>query len=403
MVILRNKNLNIRKTLIVALVAMLGAVPVFVNLKSEDAVEATPLSLACSKSEECRKAAEEEERAYENAANASNTATLYQMKVNELMAQVAAKQNEIAATEREVEELRMQIANTEARLKEELEALAEVLVSMHFDGDAEPITILAGSSSISDLAERAARSEVVRQQVSVATAKIRETKAGLEADKERVELLLEQQVLARNQLEASRIEQQNLVAKFQNDAAAYEEDAERARLAKIAAEEEYQRTHPEEFVIGVSYSGLNSYPWRDNCPDEQDEYYTAYNGTYIGGYVCECVSYAGWKAFEASGGRVTGAWWGHAKSWAVSAAAAGFVVDKIPSAYSIGQSGSPYDYGYGHVFWVESVNADGSINITEYNNWWSTGMLTGSYHMGDFGAQTISAAEAAKYNYIHIR
>ena len=361
------------------------------------------ISLACSRSEECRKAADEEVKATQNAATASNTASMYQNKVNELVAQIAAKQKEISDTEAEVKELQGQIEETEKKLADNQTALAELLIGLHFEGDAEPITILAGSSSISDLAEKAARSEVVKQQISVTATKIKDAKKKLEDDKARVEALLSQQKTAKAELESSRAEQQTLVAKYQNDAAAYEEEARAALARKIAAEEEYQRTHRDEFVSGVTYDGANSYPWRGNCPSEMDQYYTVYNGSFVGGYVCECTSYAGWKAYEATGGRLAISWWGHAKSWAASALARGFQVDNIPSANSIGQSGTPSSGGTGHVFWVESVNADGTVNITEYNNWWSTGKLTGSYHVGDFGAQTITAAEARKYNYIHIR
>ena len=383
-----------------ALSFVAGAMVTVANLTGSDETEG--ISLACSRSEECRQAAAEEAEANANATNASNTASMYQNKVNELNAQVAAKQKEISDTETQVAELKGQIEETEKKLKENQAALAELLVGMHFEGDAEPITILAGSSSISDLAEKAARSEVVKQQISATATKIKDAKQKLEDDKARVEALLAQQKTAKQELEASRAEQQSLVTKYQNDAAAYEEEAKAALARKIAAEEEYQRTHRDEFVSGVTYDGANSYPWRGNCPGEMDQYYTIYNGSFIGGYVCECTSYAGWKAYEATGGRLAISWWGNAKSWAASAKARGFQVDNIPSANSIGQSGTPSSSGTGHVFWVESVNGDGSVNITEYNNWWATGKMTGSYHVGDFAAQTISAAEARKYNYIHL-
>ncbi len=361
------------------------------------------ISTTCRKSDECVKAAEEEEAASQSADAASDAATMYQSKVNELGAQISAKQNEIASTEARVVKLSSEIEAKEAKLNDEQNALVELLVNMHFESDTEPITILAGASSISDLAEKQARNEVVKAQISSTADNIKKAKEQLESDKAEVENLLEQQKIAKSELESARNEQQKLVQKYEHDAALYEEEAKEALARKIAAEEEYQRTHRDEFVSGVTYSGANSYPWRDDCPGRMDQYYTMRNGVYIGGYVCECTSYAGWKAYEATGGRVAISWWGNAKSWANSARNAGYTVDKIPSANSIGQSGTPSSEGTGHVFWVESVNSDGSVNITEYNNWWSTGKLTGSYHVGDFGAQTITAAEASKYNYIHIR
>ena len=109
------------------------------------------------------------------------------------------------------------------------------------------------------------------------------------------------------------------------------------------------------------------------------------------------MSYAGWKAYEAFGKVIA---WGNAYSWDDRARAYGYRVDHEPEADSIGQ----IDGGaYGHVFWVESVNADGSINVTEYNNAYATKLYSGSFHYGDFGARTISAGEVWQYNYIHLR
>lgn len=388
------------KILLGVLISVLCATPVLVDLIMVR--EADGISVACSKSPECRAAADREAQANKNAADASNTANMFQLKVMELNSQIASMQRQIADTTAQVEDLKEQIKKTEKKLAEEQDALAELLINMHFEGDAEPITILAGSTSISDLSEKMARNEVVKQQITATAEKIKVEKAKLEEDKAKVEQLLEQQKSSKAQLESARAEQQALVVKYENDAAAYEEQAKAALAEKIAAEEKYQRDHPEMFGQGQIYSGANTYPWRANCPGQMDQYYTIYGGVFVGGYVCECTSYAGWKAYEATGGRVAIAWWGNAKSWAQSGRNAGFRVDHTPSAGSIGQSGNPGDYGTGHVFWVESVNADGSVNITEYNNWWSTGKLTGSYHVGDFGAQTLSAYEASKYNYIHI-
>lgn len=392
---------KITKILLGIIVTVICATPVVVDFVMVKETEA--ISLACSKSPECRAAAEREEQANKNAANASNTANMFQLKVMELNSQIAAMQRQIADTTAQVEDLKEQIKKTEKRLADEQNALAELLINMHFESDAEPITILAGASSISDLSERMARNEVVKQQITATAEKIKAEKAKLEEDKARVEQLLAQQQASKTQLVAARAEQQRLVIKYENDAAAYEEQAKRALQEKLAAEEKYQREHPEMFGQGQVYSGANTYPWQANCPSQMDQYYTMYGGQYIGGYVCECTSYAGWKAYEATNGNVAIAWWGNAKSWAQSARNAGFRVDHSPSAGSIGQSGNPGDAGTGHVFWVESVNSDGSVNITEYNNWWSTGKLTGSYHVGDFGAQTLSASEARKYNYIHVR
>lgn len=357
------------------------------------------VSEICKKSEKCMAAAQAEAEANKNAAEAENSANVYQAKVNELSANIASKEAEIADTEAQVVALQAEIVEAEKKLTEEQDALAELLVMMHFESDAEPIKILAGANSISDLAEKAAREEVVKEQISASAAKVKETKAQLENDKIEVENLLAQQQAVKQELTATRAQQQELVAKYENDAEAYAAEAKEAQLAQQAAIQEYQETHRQYFQ-GSAYSGYDTYPWQDECPGGQDSHLTwiqtgADNWLKIGGYVCECVSYAGWKAYEAYG--VAPAW-GNAYSWAAGARSAGYRVDNQPAAGTIGQiGGGPY----GHVFWVESVNEDGSINVTEYNNAEATRLYSGSFHYGDFGARRISAAEAGIYNYIH--
>ena len=80
---------------------------------------------------------------------------------------------------------------------------------------------------------------------------------------------------------------------------------------------------------------------------------------------------------------------GNANSWATAAQAAGFTVNNTPEE-GIMQSS---EGAFGHVAFVESVNNDGSITVSEMN-----------YDGGPFAisTRTISASEASSYNYIHL-
>ena len=387
---------KIKKSLIAALIALVVATPVATNIMMIQNAKA--LSRACQNSPACMEAVAKEQEANKNAVEANSSASMFQAKVNELNAEIAGKELEIAETKAEVDSLAAEITATEAKLEAEQAALAELLIDMHFESDSEPITILAGSSSISDLAEKQARSEVVKQQISAAAVKVKESKQKLEEDKARVEALLAQQETAKAELESTRVTQQQLVEKYKNDAEAYAAIAIAAKEAQRAAEQAEQEAHPELYR-GSSYTGDNTYPWQGDCPGRQDDYTTFWEdawGTHkIGGYVCECVSYAGWKAYEAYGVAIA---WGNAYSWDDKARALGYRVDHNPSANTIGQVDG---YPYGHVFWVESVNGDGSINVTEYNNSYATYLYSGDSHFGDFGSRRISANEVWQYNFIH--
>lgn len=370
------------------------AVAVGFEVRNETDVEG--VSRACQNSADCMAAVEAEQQANANAVAASKSANLFQAKVNELNAQITNAEQAIVSTTARVEDLRAQITITEKKLSDEQGALAELLVNMHFEGDAEPITILAGSVSISDLAEKQARNEVVKQQISVTAAKVRKVKEQLEADKAEVEDLLEEQKIAKANLESTRVEQQALVTKYQNDVEAYEAIAREALEAQRIAEQAEKEAHPELYG-GSAYSGYNTYKWQGDCPEFQDYYATEINGRPVGGYVCECVSYVGWKAYEYYGLYLS---WGNANDWDDVARYYGYRVDHNPEPGSIGQID---DALYGHVWWVESINADGSVNVTEYNNAWATYLYSGDHHYGDFGARTMTAAQAAQYNYIHFK
>ncbi|MBQ9018630.1 LysM peptidoglycan-binding domain-containing protein [Candidatus Saccharibacteria bacterium] len=107
-------------------------------------------------------------------------------------------------------------------------------------------------------------------------------------------------------------------------------------------------------------------------------------GPYAAG---QCTQWAWFKWQE--NGRTVPTNWGNAYSWGVSAAAAGYHVDHSPAAGAIFQSSSGW---YGHVGYVEQVNADGSIVVSEMN-----------YGYQPFRAvrSTIPAASAAVLWYIH--
>ena len=258
--------------------------------------EAEGVSLACQNSPECMAAVEKEQQANSNASAAESAANMYQAKVNELSVQIASTERTIAESEARVRELNGQIEETEKKLNEEQEALAELLINMHFEGDTEPITILAGSSSISDLAEKQARAEVVKQQISATATKIKEAKKKLEDDKAQVEEMLAAQKQLREELSVAKAEQERLGTKYSNDMAAYEAMAQAALAEQREAELREIAAHPDLYQ-GGSFSGYNNYEWQDRCPQDNAQYSTRLNGMVIGGAVCQCTSYAGWKAW----------------------------------------------------------------------------------------------------------
>lgn len=102
--------------------------------------------------------------------------------------------------------------------------------------------------------------------------------------------------------------------------------------------------------------------------------------------------YCTWYAYNrrAELGRPVGSFWGNAATWASYAAASGYRVDHTPEFGAVMQNAGGWG-GYGHVAVVEQVYEDGSVRVSEMNYaGWNV-----------ISQRTISADQAASYNYIH--
>ena len=97
----------------------------------------------------------------------------------------------------------------------------------------------------------------------------------------------------------------------------------------------------------------------------------------------QCTYYV----YDKVGGKI-GSTWGNANNWATAAAADGYTVNNTPKAGAVMQTSQG---AYGHVAYVESVNDDGSVKVSEMNYNGGPGVVS---------SRTISAGQAGSYNYI---
>lgn len=135
-------------------------------------------------------------------------------------------------------------------------------------------------------------------------------------------------------------------------------------------------TAPATTVYAYTYLGSTS----ERLNIEVIGYFYGLGGPYGAG---QCTQWAWYKR----GGNVPSSW-GNANSWAYNAAAQGYVVNRTPAAGAIFQTSSGWS---GHVGYVEAVNPDGSIVVSEMN-----------YGI-PFRAirSTIPASAVGNFNYIH--
>jgi surface antigen len=102
-----------------------------------------------------------------------------------------------------------------------------------------------------------------------------------------------------------------------------------------------------------------------------------------------CTWYA-WERRYEIGRPIPGGTMGNAAQWNSSFAALGYRVDSVPEVGAIFQNGG----GYGHVGIVESIQGDGSIIVSEMNNY-----AGGGYN--GINDRIIPASQIGMFNYIH--
>jgi surface antigen len=375
----KHKTVGLRK--VIAIAAVVSAILISESFIFETSEEVQAYPAGCV-TQACREASDRATASANRARELAASAQTLENEVNRLNAEIAMLEDEIAMNQAIANDLQAQIILNEAKLNLQQSALAKLLVDMHFDEEPDAILVLASSNSLGDLAERQTRQTNAKTQVTTSAEAIKTLKEELEGQKSSVDALIASAEATRTEISNRRNEQQALIARYENDSAAYERDAAAARETmqkEIAAEiAKYNNG-------GVVGEGYNSYPWAHRCPQDNVGYIV------VGGYVCQCTSYAGWKAQEYFGIYISS--WGDAKSWGYSAQRAGYVVNDTPAPHTIAYSTSGI---YGHVMWVESINANGTINLTEYNN----SASSKSHLPGDFGARY--NVNPALYRYIHL-
>ena len=138
-------------------------------------------------------------------------------------------------------------------------------------------------------------------------------------------------------------------------------------------------TERPEYVAPVyTYTYLGSSSSRKNIQNLGYRY--GLGGPYVPG---QCTQWAWYNRKDLPSNL------GNANTWARRAAAAGFPVDHNPRAGDVFQTTAGW---YGHVGYVEAVNGDGSITVTEMNY---------NYRSYQVIRATIPAEHVKNFNYIH--
>jgi len=325
------------------------------------------LAVSWCTTERCKEAEKAEKEASEKANNATQEADTLDGEINRLNQEIKMYEARIIANRAKAEDLQKQIEENTKKLEIQKDALADMIINMYLEGETDELMVLASSNSISDYAERQTRLDSTRDQITFSAQMVESMKKDLEAQKKEVDRVIADQEIQQQAIEETKRREEELVAVYKANAAAYAAESAAARKIKEAEIAEAIRKANSTGAVG---NGTNTYPKRNNCPQDNLKY------SFYGGYVCQCVSYTGWKVFERYGIRISA--WGNANQWHNTARRLGYRVDHTPEAGSVAISTSG---AWGHAMWVESVNPNGTINLSEYNNSYSSV----SHKAGDFG------------------
>lgn len=298
--------------------------------------------------------------------------------INKLQAEISTLQSQIADNQAKNVELQKQIVAAEEELAKQKKLLGENIKVMYLEGQISTLEILASSKDLSEFVDKQQYRDAVKDKIKTALDKVTALKAQLKAQKEELEKLIADQQAMREQLAGQQAEQNRLLNLNQTEQNELNNqirnnNAAVATLRSQQAAENAKRFRGYTIVPGSN--GRDTYPdrWRNTCQDCLVDSWGMYNR--------ECVSYTAWKVYES--GRHMPYWGGvgNANQWDDNARRAGIPVDGNPRPGDVAVAHWGY---YGHTMYVDSVNANGTINISQYN-WDFNGTYSEIYNFSPAG------------------
>lgn len=278
----------------------------------------------------------------------------------------AVIQAQVDISQAKYNQLTQQITETEAQIKNNQDALGDILADLYVDDEISPIEMLASSNTISDFLDKQEYRSSIRNQLTSTITKVKDLKTELSKQQSEVETVLNEQKTQRDSLVAKESEQQTLLNQTQGEEANYQKmiGNNESKIAAVRAAQAMIDSRQSGGVY-IETGLLGAYPWNNsNCPmwGYLSTGGSDGNGGDGHGYGCrQCASYVAWRVAKEIGIYYS---WGNANNFPGNARSAGYAVDQTARAGSIGVmvSGS-----YGHVVWVESDPVGGEIVVSQYN------------------------------------
>lgn len=290
----------------------------------------------------------------------------YQGEISRLQGEIDAVRGQIRLNEVKRDEIQSKIKIAEEELEKQKVLLGQNIKAIYVEGQTSTVVMLASSKDLSEFLDKQQYRETIQQKIKDTLDKINALKAQLKEQKSQIEQLLSDQQHMNEQLGTSQAEQSRLLAFTEEQKNQYTAQirSNNSAIANLRAQQAalyaaYARRNGVR-SYGVGEAGNGGYPsvWASAAQDTLVDDWGLYNR--------ECVSYVAWKITN-NGGHVPYGL-GNAADWVWRAERNQIPTGSTPKVGSaiVWESGDGLGQ-LGHVAYVEAVNGDGSVEVSQYN------------------------------------
>jgi surface antigen len=293
----------------------------------------------------------------QQAAQKAAEANTLKSKLASIDAEIYAAQTALSLTNSQINNTQAEIDKANRDLDRQKAILKDNLRLVYKQGEVSPLELIASSKNLSDFVAQSQYLNAIKNKINSNLKKIDQLKQELNAKQGQLNALAGQQKATYDQIASQRAEQQSILARTQGEEANYKAVAAEDNK-KIASLRQQQAAVIASYSSNVSYGGTGGYPWANVNP------FPSFVVDSWGMYARQCVSYTAWRV--ATSGKTMPYWGGrgNANQWDDNARAAGIPVDGTPRVGDIAVSNSG---PYGHVMYVESLNGNGTVRVSQYN------------------------------------
>lgn len=282
---------------------------------------------------------------------------------------IAATEEEADLTAKIIESLNQETRQKQEELDEQNQKLRLAYITLYELSQSGYLVELVGSDSLSDLVTRMQYVESVQVTISRDIERLNKIKqelgeklASTTDQKTDLEKLSERLGQSKIELSGKRSQKSALLRQTNGEQVRYEELLKQLSADQEQLDKQIYEERRKQLGKGETYSGGSSaYPWpNEPNPAAVDPWLF---------FKRQCVSYTAWK-FQAVYGQAfinsrpgQGSGW----NWPALARDQGYKTSSSPTVGAVVSWPTGAGRPYGHTAWVEAVNGDGTINVSEYN------------------------------------